>query len=168
MTRYLVAYYSWTGATAKIAKLLAQELSADLEEIRDARRRAGPFAFVGAVFESLGKRPARILPAVRDPADYDVVILGCPVWAQDIASPMRAYVREQGRKFRKVALFCTFGGAGGEATLDKLSALCGLTPLARLAVDDPALKSERWRDMAQAFSGQLVAKAAVPAQGVGV
>jgi len=157
MTRLLVVYYSWTGSTAKVAEAIAGELSADVEEIREVRRRAGPFAFIRAALQSMRETPAAIMPSVRDVADYDVVILGCPVWAQNMASPMRSYILREGSKFRQVAFFCTLGGAGGDAALAKMAALTGRPPVARLLVTAAPLKSGGWRDLVKAFARQISA-----------
>lgn len=124
MTRTLVAYYSWSGNTAKVAKAIAEALGADLEEIRETRSRRGVFGYIGAAMEAAREHPAPIQPAIRNPGGYDLVVLGCPVWAQKMASPMRAYLLRERAHFKRIGLFCTLGGAGGEA------ALAGMAPAA--------------------------------------
>jgi flavodoxin len=155
MPKYLVAYYSWTGNTAKVAKLIAETLSADIEEINDVEPRSGPFAFAAAVVASLLKRSPPILQRTKSVADYDVVILGCPVWASNMATPMRTYITRENPRIKQVGLFCTLGGSGGKAALARMAALCGRTSLIDLIVDQPALASGTWRGLTENFARQV-------------
>jgi len=155
MPRYLVAYYSWTGNTAKVANLIAETLSADIEEIHDVKPRGGLFAFPAAVVASLLKRSPPILPPTKSVADYDVVILGCPVWASNMATPMRTYIMRETPGMKQVAMFCTLGGSGGNAALSRMAALCGRTSLADLIVEQPALASGAWRSSIEGFASQV-------------
>jgi flavodoxin len=159
MAKYLVAYYSWTGNTAKVAKAIAEKLGADIEEIRDAKPRKGMFAFIRSAFEASQQRQTVIAPRVKNPADYDVVVLGSPVWAQNMASPMRAYITREQANVRQAAFFCTLGGAGGKTALAKMAALCRRASIADLQVDDPALKSGAWRGAVDDFARRIQDKA---------
>jgi flavodoxin len=151
MPRYLVVYYSWTGNTGKVARLIAERLSADVEHIQDIQPRGGPFAFPAALTASVLKRSPPIRPLTKSVADYDVVILGCPVWASNMATPMRTYIARESTRIKKAAVFCTLGGSGGKTTLHQMAALCGRTPLAELIVNQPAMASDGWRDLTETF-----------------
>lgn len=158
MPRYLVVYHSWTGNTAKVAKLIAATLSADIEEIREVTPRGGAFAFVASVIASIFKMSPPILPATKNVADYDVVILGCPVWGSNMATPMRSYLTRESPRIKQIALFCTLGGSGGKATLARMAALCEHTSLADLTLNQPAIASEAWRGAAEDFARQVLAR----------
>ena len=155
MPRYLVAYYSWTGNTEKVANLIAETLSADVERIRDVEPRGGPFAFPSAVVASLLKRSPPISQPTKNVADYDVVILGCPVWASNMATPMRSYIMRENPRIKQVGLFCTLGGSGGKAALARMAALCGHAPLANLIVNGIATYSGNWRGLTESFARQV-------------
>ena len=43
----------------------------------------------------------------------DLIILGTPVWAHNMCSPMRSYITAQKERFRAIAVLCTQGGSGG-------------------------------------------------------
>jgi len=158
MTRTLVVFYSWTGATATAAKAIARALSADVEEIREVKPRSGPLAHVRCVVESaFGLSPA-IQPPQRSPAGYSAVVLGGPVWAQNIAGPVRAYARQtRAQSPAVIAGFCTCIGAGGEAALNKLSRACGKPLAARLILNEQDLQDgeldRRVRDFAAGVEG---------------
>lgn len=132
-------------------------LSADVERIKEVAPRGGPFAFPAAVAASLLKRASPIQPSTRNVADYDVVILGCPVWASNMATPMRSYILRENSGIRQVGLVCTLGGSGGRATVAGMAALCGRTPIADLIIDQPAFVSGTWRGKTEAFARQLQA-----------
>ena len=155
MPRYLVVYYSWTGNTEKVANLIAKSLSADMERINEPKARSGSFAFPMAIVASLFKKTPLILPASKNVADYDVVILGCPVWASNMAAPMRSYILRENSGIKKLALFCTYGGSGGKAALLNMADLSGHNSLADLIVDRPALLSGKWNGLTESFVKQI-------------
>ena len=159
----LVAYYSWTGKTAEIAKAIAAELGADLEPIREPKPRRGLFSFLRSALEARGNKAAPILPLSKRAADYDVVVLGSPVWAGRMASPMRAYIEREGVNLKQVAFFCTLGGANGDQALADLRAACGLDPRAELLVEARALATGIWRARVGAFARKVALAFAAPA-----
>jgi len=79
-SKVLVVYYSRTGATRRLAEALANALQADIEPITDRENRSGIFGYLRSVAESLQKRGASITPMNTDPASYDLVVVGTPVW----------------------------------------------------------------------------------------
>jgi len=168
MIRYLVAYYSWTGNTAKVAKAVAERLSADVEEIVETRRRAGPFARFLCAVDAILRRKPPIAPAVRQTDDYDVVVLGCPVWARDMAAPMRSYLAREKGRIGKAAFFCTQAGIGGESVLERVAEASGAAPLAILVTTERLLETSDWRSRVDAFVRQIENAAAVNHHGADV
>lgn len=158
MTKRLVAYYSWTGNTEKIARAIAAALGADVEEIQEAKPRKGFFAYVRSAIEAARRKPALILASNIDVGAYDVVILGAPVWAGEMASPLRAYIEREKQNFKAVALFCTLGGANGERALAGMREACGRESIAELLIDAAALKSG-WRRRVHDFTQSLTSAA---------
>ncbi|MBY0563219.1 MAG: hypothetical protein K2P58_03445 [Hyphomonadaceae bacterium] len=158
MSKVLVAYYSWSGNTERAAKAIAEALGADLEAIKDRKPRRGLFAYVRSGMEAAGERAAPIAPAIKSAANYDLVLLGFPVWAGKMASPMRSYILRERAIFKQIALFCTLGGAGGEAALAGAAALCQRTPVATFAFDERTLRAGPWREQAAAFARSVSAR----------
>lgn len=134
MKRYLIVYYSRTGITAQVAGALARACGADLEQIHDTRPRAGFGGYLRSAWEALRQMPGDIVPPQHRPADYPFVVLGTPVWAGQISAPMRSYILQQRGHFRRVGLFCTMGGSGGQRVLDAMADLCNKLPVASLAL----------------------------------
>ncbi|GAA0331190.1 hypothetical protein GCM10009087_46690 [Sphingomonas oligophenolica] len=141
MTRTLVVFYSRTGHVRTVAKLVADACGADLEEIRDVRPRHGMFGWLRSAREARRGDLPEIAALQHDPADYDLVVLGTPVWASAMASPMRSFLSEQGSRCRAIATFCTMGGRGGDTALKAMASLCAKAPVGRMILTDAELKS---------------------------
>ena len=134
MKSCLVVCYSRTGITDGVASRIAADCACDIERIRDPRPRGGLSGYLRSIFEAVTGRLPEVGPAARNPGDYELVILGTPVWAGHVSSPMRAYIRANGDRFGQVAAFCTMGGSGGDKVLDEIAALCNKRLLARLVL----------------------------------
>ncbi len=149
MNRILVVYYSRTGHTEFVARQIAARCHADLERIEDRRPRQGVWGYLRSSLEAIvGVRPG-IERARRNPGDYDLVIVGTPVWFWGVASPVRTWMHRHRSALEHVAVFCTCGGSGHARALDELEAMCAHPALARLALTerevpqcqrDPALR----------------------------
>ena len=126
----LVVFYSRSGTTRKVASVLARMLDADSEEIVDIGGRAGPFGYLRSLIEAVNGRPADIARAKRDAAGYDLVVIGTPVWADSVSSPVRAYLVANRSRLQRVAFFCCFGRRRSKAALTQMRALAGKAPLA--------------------------------------
>src|SRR5687768_3728680 len=135
MSRILVVYYSRTGNTRTVAGELVAALRADVDQLDDRRDRCGVFGYLRCAREALKKRTIELLPQAYDPSDYDIVVLGTPVWAGNISSPLRSYVATHVPQLKRVAFFCTQGGSGGAKVFRDLAELCGQSPLATLAIN---------------------------------
>ncbi len=155
MAKTLVAYYSWTGHTRQIAEAIAAELGADLEQICEARPRSGWIAYFRSAWEVLQHRSVAIKVVEKDASTYDLIVLGTPVWAGRMSSPMRAYILQQRTRLARVAVFCTEGGANGDKALAQMATLCGKEPAARLVVTERDLGSGAWRQKVADFTKTL-------------
>jgi len=120
MSKTLVVYYSRSGNARKEGQAIAAALGADSKEIVDATNRSGLLGFMRSGFEGMTKRMARIRQAQKDPAAHDLVVVGTPVWAGSLSSPVRAFPAQNGGRFRKVALFLTQGGERADPVFDEM------------------------------------------------
>ncbi len=134
MAKDLVVYYSRSGTTRKVARQIAELLQADVEEIADTKDRKGLTGWLGSARDALLRRSADIEPAENDPADYDMVLIGTPVWGGTVSSPVRAYLEQQAGRLPEVAFFLTTGGSGVQRTFEKMAELAGQKPVAALGL----------------------------------
>jgi len=159
----LVMYYSRTGNTRKIAEAIAEALRADaeveLEEIVDIKKRRGVFGFIGSGKDAVLKRTTTIEPIRADLSSYDLVVVGTPVWAGSVASPIRTFLSEHGNNVKQPAFFCTTGGTGIKKALRVMEELCGKAPAATLSFTEKGLKdAEDVATGVKAFVEKLTAR----------
>jgi len=148
----LLVYYSRTGHTRTIAEELSKELQCDTEEIIDTVNRSGPGGFLTSGKQATKRELTKIEPAKKDPSQYDIVIIGTPVWALTMSTPVRTYIVENKNKLKRVAFFCTLGGFGVESVFHDLEDLSGKTADGTLAINTPGIKEGSYRDSVKQFS----------------
>ena len=90
MRRILVVCYSRSGTTLELAQSIAERCGADVELIKDKVPRDGVVGYLRSAFEALFHRTPWIQPPRRAVGDYALVIIGTPVWAGNMASPVRS------------------------------------------------------------------------------
>lgn len=118
----LVVYYSRTGNTKKVAKIIADKLKADLDEIIDLKNRSGILGFIFAGRDAVKKNLTKIA-FTKNPADYDLVIIGTPVWATTATPAVRTYLSQNKKSLNTVAFFTTSGGDSPRKTVAFLEKL---------------------------------------------
>jgi len=129
----LVVYYSRSGTTRRIAEMLAAELGADIEAVREQGAnvsRAGARGYLRSLIDALCRRQVRIMPALHDPSCYELVVMGSPVWAGHASAPALAWLTEHGGQIRHLALFCCLGGRGAKPALEQMAGSAHKTPVA--------------------------------------
>lgn len=151
MSRVLVVYYSRTGRTGKVAEHIADRSGADIEAIREPRGRLGLFGYFRSAREALKQKRVPVTRMLHDPGDYEIVLLGTPVWAGHVSSPMRACLEANKGAFRRVAFFCTQHASGAEKVVREMAEICGRQPEATLVVNDPEIKQSSYRPKLDQF-----------------
>ena len=119
-----VVFYSLDGNCALVAQEIKAQLNADLISLytKDEKKRSkiGKLFWGGGMV--FGRKKPPLKPYAFDPAGYDLIVLGVPVWAGSPAPPIETFLRETGVKGKKVALFVCHGGGKGKS-LEKFKAL---------------------------------------------
>lgn len=118
-TKILIAYYSKTGNTRKIAHLLAEKLKADLDEITDLTDRSGIKGWLYGGRDAMKSKLTEIKYS-KSPKDYDLVIVGTPVWAWNSTPAVITYLTNNKNNLKNVAIFNTSGGTAAEKTANYL------------------------------------------------
>lgn len=130
----VIVYYSLSGNTKKLGDLLAAKLSADKTRIEEKHKNDSLLTMLRLIFQVLLNKPSQISPLELEPSQYDLVILGTPVWMERLSSPMRALISQEKSNLKNVAFFCTEDSAGGSAVFEVMSKLCGKKPIATLEI----------------------------------
>lgn len=138
--RILVVCYPGNEQIRNLAESIARHCDADLEWIKDRDKRLGLAGQLRSMAQALLHSKPWIQPARCQPAAYPLVIIGTPVWARSIASPVRSYLERHGSRCRRVAFFCTHTGAGADRVLADMQVLCGSRPVDTLALNQQLLR----------------------------
>jgi len=135
--KILIVYYSRTGTTKRAAEMIGGEIRCSFEEIKDKKNRSGALGYLFGGRDAMNKTLTEIEHAQYSPANYDLVIIGTPVWAHTLPPAIRTYIEQNKNQFKKIALFCTMGSSGAMTTLKDMENLCGKT-----AVETISLKTK--------------------------
>lgn len=118
MSKKLVAYFSASGTTERVAKNLANAAGADLYEIKPAE----PYSRADLNWQdkqsrsSVEMRDKTSRPALADNdaniADYDTVFIGFPIWWYIAPTIINTFLEAYDFSGKKVVLFATSGGSG--------------------------------------------------------
>lgn len=113
MSKILVVYYTFEGSTKSIAECIAKHLNADLLEIKPVKelKSKGFSKYIWGGYQVvMGKKP-EIMPLNKNLKDYDIVLVGTPIWAGTYAPPIKTLLEENYIKGKKIAYF--YGHEGG-------------------------------------------------------
>ena len=130
MSKKLVAYFSASGVTAKLAKKLAEAIDADLFEIKPVEPYSeadqnwkNPLARCNK--EKIGKKDVPVSGIVENMDEYDTVYLGFPIWYWAAPNVVNTFIKQYDFSHKKVVLFATSGGSDMGKTAEKLQPYLG-------------------------------------------
>lgn len=131
MSKILVAYFSASGVTKKVAEELAKVEKADLFEITpETLYTAEDLDWKNQQSRStlemkdLSCRPA-IVGQVENMAQYDAVFVGFPVWWGREPSVVDTFLDAYDFGGKKIVPFCTSGGSGIGETAKRIQEIVG-------------------------------------------
>jgi len=143
----LVVYYSRTNTTKKVAEDIQNSLHSDIEEIKEEKDYSGAIGFAKGALDSVRKKESEIKPMKHNPEDYDVVIIGTPVWASTMASPVYTYLNQNKKKFKNVSFFCTTGSSGYDSTISNMEKITSKKGLANFHMTKKDIKENYAEDI---------------------
>lgn len=130
MGRKLVAYFSASGVTEKLAKTLADAVGADTFEIRPEQ----PYTDADLNWQdknsrsSIEMRDKSFRPAVADKienmADYDTIYVGFPIWWYVAPTIVNTFLEQYDLTGKTIVPFATSGGSGMGNTNAELASSC--------------------------------------------
>lgn len=154
----LVVFYSRTDNTRKVAEEISSVLECDIEEIIDTKKRSGPLGYIRSGRDASSGKLTILKDAVNDPSQYDLLIIGTPLWAWHVSTPVRTYIHMNQAKFKDVAFFCTAGGESFDGAFSDMEELSGKSPLAAMGVRANEVKDESYKSKVIEFTKKLVRK----------
>ena len=118
MAKKLVAYFSASGNTEKIAKMIAEEGGFDLHEITPK------VAYTKADLDWMNKKSRssvemsdkKLRPEIKDEdidiSAYDEILIGFPIWWYVAPTIINTFLEAHDFTGKKIVLFATSGGSG--------------------------------------------------------
>lgn len=149
--KILIAFYSRTGTTKKIAEAIAGKIAVDLEEIKDTVERGGAMGYLRSGRDAMKKKTTKLEPLKLEPEQYDLAIIGTPIWGWNMSVPVRTYITEQKNKFKNVAFFCTMGGSGDKTAFLEMENIIGKKPVGTLAVKTKDVVTDNYSEPLEEF-----------------
>lgn len=146
-----IVYYSMGGNTAYAAEKIKNGLGENADIIEISPQKAYPDKgfkkfFWGGKSAVMAETPA-LVPYSFNADSYDCVIIGFPVWASNIAPPLRTFIKENELSGKKIAAFACQSGSGAEKAFEKL---CKCLEIEKLIADmvliDPKSKPDEGND----------------------
>ena len=156
--KILVVFYSRTGNTKKIAEEISADLKCDIDEIIDTKDRSGVSGYMAGGRDAMKKNLTVIKEMKKNPADYDMIIVGTPVWAAKMAPAVRTYISQNKEKIKNAAYFCTMGGRGDKTTFADMEEATGKKPAATLTIFEREIKKNEYKAKVEEFVKALAVK----------
>ena len=130
MAKKLVAYFSASGVTAKLAKNLSQAIGADLFEIQPEQ----PYTTADLDWTNKNSRSTRemtdktfrpaITGKVENMEQYETIYLGFPIWWYVAPTIINTFLESYDLAGKTVVPFATSGGSGMGRTNTELEQSC--------------------------------------------
>src|SRR5262249_37740301 len=137
-------------------------IGADLAEIRCPRYSSGLLGYLRAGVDSLTGRIPTIEATARKASDYDLVVIGGPIWMDHPALPVRAFLRSDIKLPEKVALLVTRDRVPPEPAFAEMQALLPRPVVAKLALTAGGVSRGSITDEVRGFADKLRAAARAP------
>lgn len=126
MGRRLVAFFSASGTTKKVAEMIASAADADIYEIMPKQ----PYSKADLNWidkksrSSVEMSDKKFRPEISDidvsVEQYDEIILGFPIWWYVAPTIMNTFLESYNFSGKKIVLFATSGGSGFGNTVSEL------------------------------------------------
>ena len=131
MSRTLVAYFSASGRTARLAKALAGVTHADLREIRPAQPYSAadldwhnPNSRSSVEMKDTASRPA-LGNSIGGIEDYATIFVGFPIWWYEAPRIIHTFLEGSDFTGKTLIPFATSGSSGMGKTNSVLKPSCG-------------------------------------------
>lgn len=131
MSKKLVAWFSASGVTAKVAREIAAVEDADCFEIRPE----APYTREDLDYTNRQSRSTLEMSdpncrptttgCIEDMAQYDVVFVGFPIWWGREPSVVDTFLTSYDFSGKRIVPFCTSGGSGIGSTAERIQGLVG-------------------------------------------
>ena len=127
----LIVYFSWSGNTRGIARMLHQKIGGDIIEIEPVTPYSSDYNTCLEQARHDQERAARpeLKTHIANMAGYDVVFLGYPNWWASIPMPIASFLEQYDFSGKTIVPFVSHGGGRLGQSVTAIAKLC---PSARI------------------------------------
>ena len=130
MSKKLIAYFSASGTTKKVAEMISEAAGADLYEIKPKE------LYTKADLDWMNKKSRssvemsdkKLRPELDDSnahiENYDEIVLGFPIWWYIAPTIINTFLESYDLRGKTIIPFATSGGSGMGKTNEKLAPSC--------------------------------------------
>lgn len=124
--KVLVAYFSYSGNTRKIARQIQKQSGGDIFEIQPVTDYPASYNKVLDRAKQEIKSGAKPLlrKQVVDMNHYETIFLGFPNWWNTFPAPVNTFLAEYDWNGKTIIPFCTHGGGGTGRSLSDIKRIC--------------------------------------------
>lgn len=144
----LVAYFSYSGNTEKVAGIIAEEVHGDILNI--IPQIAYPLNYDECVAQAKKEAVSCMRPAFRsldiDIQGYDTIYIGYPCWWYSAPMVIFTFLEHYDFSDKKVRLFTTHGGSGFGHGIEDIAAVLEHAHLDKAGLAIPDRKVDVCRD----------------------
>lgn len=144
MIKSLVIYYSFEGNTRLMAESMAQALDADLLPLVPEKEMEskGFSKYLWGGGQVMMKRKPALIPFQVNPLDYDLILIGTPVWAWTFSPPVATLFQKIDFTNKHIALFTCHGGQNAKTFQHLKKQLSGNIILGEIDFFEPLTKNK--------------------------
>lgn len=123
--KILVAYFSHTGNTEILSKIIAQKIGGDLFKIRGEKDYPADYdeCKIIASREKATKARPKFIGGVNI-SRYDLIFIGYPIWYGDAPQIVYTFLEYYNFGGKKIVPFCTSGNSGLSGTDQNITLTC--------------------------------------------
>ena len=126
-TKVLIAYFSQTGNTDGLAKIIQEMSGYDLFRIERSTPYSATYNSQGLYAEALTEYRENAVPELKDfpqnIGDYDIILLGYCNWWASIPAPVRSFLKRADMSGKVIVPFCSMGGGRFGQTISAIAKL---------------------------------------------
>ncbi|MDR1530682.1 MAG: NAD(P)H-dependent oxidoreductase [Clostridiales bacterium] len=129
-TRVLVAYFSCTGNTRRLAEYAAEVLDAEIYEIKPKE----PYTTADLNYSDAKSRTSveqndtavrpKIAGSVTNMRDYDIIFIGYPIWWGEAPRIVSTFIESYDFAGKTIVPFCTSGSSEMGSSAENLQKIC--------------------------------------------
>jgi flavodoxin len=138
----LVVYYSYEGNCDMIAQEIQKVNNSELLRLRPIKemKSKGFSKFIWGGKQVIMHEKPKLEPINKNIEDYDLIIIGTPVWASTFAPAVNTFLSEYKLKNKNIGLFCCSSGGKGKVFEKLENVLEGNHIIGEIEFIDPLTK----------------------------